>query len=73
MRARAEAPAIRPRLTDEKAIAAAIGSLEPLAAGPRELWRLAVGAFAIDLDTLAALLPVDEPEPTWLRRRPRAA
>jgi hypothetical protein len=59
----------RPTLTGPRAVAAAVQGLAPVAGTRADLWHLIVDNFAVDLDALAAILPLDEPEPVWLARR----
>lgn len=62
-------PVPRPVLTTPRALSAAIAGLSQHAASRADLWRLVVESFAVDLDALAAMLPVEEPEPVWLSSR----
>jgi hypothetical protein len=59
----------RPMLTASGTIAAVVRELAPAVESRADLWRVLVDSFAVDLDQLAAILPVDEPDPVWLARR----
>lgn len=59
----------RPTLTASGAMAVAVRDLAPAAGSRSDLWRMMVDSFTVDLDALAAILPLDEPEPIWLSPR----
>lgn len=59
----------RPTVTGSSALAVVVEGLAPVAPSRADLWRLIVDSFTVDLDALAALLPIEEPEPVWLAPR----
>ncbi len=59
----------RPVLVHAGLLARAVNGLKGQAASPAEMWRLLTDNFTVDLDAVAALMPVAEPEPVWLAAR----
>ncbi|WP_375465736.1 hypothetical protein [uncultured Methylobacterium sp.] len=56
----------RPTLVHAAPLARALDGLKPKAASAAEMWRLLTENYTVDLDAVAALLPIEEPEPVWL-------
>lgn len=59
----------RPTLVHAGPLARALDGLKAKAASPADMWRLLTDSYTVDLDAVAALLPVPEPEPVWLPAR----
>lgn len=59
----------RPVLVHAGLLARAVDGLKVKAASPAEMWRLLTDTYTVDLDAVAALMPVSEPEPVWLAAR----
>lgn len=59
----------RPTLVHAGLLAHAVDGLKAKAASPADMWRLLTDNYTVDLDAVAALMPVAEPEPVWLPAR----
>ncbi|MCJ2076751.1 hypothetical protein MKK68_14005 [Methylobacterium sp. E-016] len=59
----------RPTLTHTGLLARAVDGLKGEAASSAEMWRLLTDNYIVDLDAVAALMPIPEPEPVWLAAR----
>ena len=59
----------RPALVHPSILAHALDHLIPTARSRAEVWQRLTERYTVDLDAVAALLPVEEPEPRWLAAR----
>ncbi|GJD45183.1 hypothetical protein AFCDBAGC_3054 [Methylobacterium cerastii] len=59
----------RPTLVHTGLLAQAVDGLKRSATSPVDMWRLLTENYIVDLDAVAALMPVSEPEPVWLSAR----
>ena len=59
----------RPTLVHTGLLAQAVDGLKRSATSPADMWRLLTENYIVDLDAVAVLMPVSEPEPVWLSAR----
>ncbi|MGU3667287.1 hypothetical protein ACLBX9_24135 [Methylobacterium sp. A49B] len=59
----------RPKLINAALLARALDGLKPKVSSPVEMWQKLTDQYVVDLDAVAALLPVSEPETHWLAAR----
>lgn len=59
----------RPTLVNATLLARALDGLRPKVRSSAEMWRLLTEQYVVDLDAVAALLPVEESETIWLAAR----
>ena len=59
----------RPKLVNATLLARALDGLRPTARSSTEMWRLLTEQYVVDLDAVAALLPLEDSETTWLAAR----
>jgi hypothetical protein len=60
---------LRPLLIHAPGVVRALNELKPKVASTTEMWRELTERFVVDLDTVATLLPSEEPETVWLPAR----
>lgn len=59
----------RPKLVNATLLASALDGLRPKVSSSAEVWRLLTDRYVVDLDAVAALLPTEESDTTWLAAR----
>ena len=59
----------RPTLVHAGHLAQALDGLRSRATTPADMWRMLTDHYTVDLDAVAALLPVEAAEPIWLAAR----
>ncbi|KAB1081681.1 hypothetical protein [Methylobacterium soli] len=59
----------RPTLTSPNHLSIALDGLRRKAGSKAEIWQLLTQHYTVDLDAVAALMPNEDPEPTWLATR----
>lgn len=59
----------RPKLVNAALLARTLDGLRSKASSSVEMWQMLTDQYVVDLDAVAALLPVGEPETHWLPTR----
>lgn len=59
----------RPKLLNTALVARALEGFRSKTSSTDKMWRMLTDHYVVDLDTVAALLPAQEPETHWLAAR----